>query len=653
MSVILYFNGKRLDLDPKTVIAQTKQVNDLNNIETRQANYTNKFKVPKTASNIKAMEFLTLVGNESNIPYQKNECSLYSSTGECFVYKGWAIVNDAGDSFDITIYDGIIDLYKAIENKTLADLNLSQYEHDKDVNTVKYSWSGAAPYIYILADYNGDTGDTANRVVNTDYLVPAIKIEFLWQLIFFTFNIEVPTGSVFFSPEFKDIYMTYPKGVEAIDSETVIFDSNDYGYRSAIPVTTSTPGQLNKYFARYNTATVHNISDTDHIHLNADVTGLYRLEISGSLNTRFAVQNDLGSGYFDANARLYLAKNAEGQNAIQAVQFDSDLVSNVESKKPFQANRIFSLSAGDSISLVIGPVNLDPGFGQTFIISNLQNTLEVKLSKVEAGNVDFENSFADFSIRDFLTEVVHRFGLTIFKDKYTNAYEFRTLQEHLQTAQKVDWSNKFDKKISEDWLNTTYAQRNWFRYNYNDKESSYNDNYIIVNNKNLEDNRDVIKSKIYSPERDFVNYLNERTNCYKLWDKELVEATDTEPASVNYKALDKRYYFMRAKRVDDNIIVISKKLQQQTIATTYYRESFQGLSFGNIIQRYYGPLSKVLDKSIMITVDLWLTDTDIVNFDFRKQYYFEQLSNYFIVNKIINYIPGRVTRCELIRVIPS
>jgi hypothetical protein len=277
----------------------------------------------------------------------------------------------------------------------------------------------------------------------------------------------------------------------------------------------------------------------------------------------------------------------------------------------------------------------------------------VKLSKVEAGNVDFENSFADFSIRDFLTEVVHRFGLTIFKDKYTNAYEFRTLQEHLQTAQKVDWSNKFDKKISEDWLNTTYAQRNWFRYNYNDKESSYNDNYIIVNNKNLEDNRDVIKSKIYSPERDFVNYLNERTNCYKLWDKELVEATDTEPASVNYKALDKRYYFMRAKRVDDNIIVISKKLQQQTIATTYYRESFQGLSFGNIIQRYYGPLSKVLDKSIMITVDLWLTDTDIVNFDFRKQYYFEQLSNYFIVNKIINYIPGRVTRCELIRVIPS
>ena len=45
------------------------------------------------------------------------------------------------------------------------------------------------------------------------------------------------------------------------------------------------------------------------------------------------------------------------------------------------------------------------------------------------------------------------------------------------------------------------------------------------------------------------------------------------------------------------------------------------------------------------------TDDDVCNFDFKKLYYIRQLSNYFIVNKIINYIPGKPVKCELVRVL--
>jgi hypothetical protein len=38
--------------------------------------------------------------------------------------------------YNLTIYDGNIDLYKAIENTTLGDLNLTGLTHTKDVATV-------------------------------------------------------------------------------------------------------------------------------------------------------------------------------------------------------------------------------------------------------------------------------------------------------------------------------------------------------------------------------------------------------------------------------------------------------------------------------------------------------------------------------------
>lgn len=64
--MLLYINGQLADLDSNQAIAQTKQVNDLNSLDNRQTNYTNKFKLPKTANNIRIMGYLTLAGNNSD-----------------------------------------------------------------------------------------------------------------------------------------------------------------------------------------------------------------------------------------------------------------------------------------------------------------------------------------------------------------------------------------------------------------------------------------------------------------------------------------------------------------------------------------------------------------------------------------------------------
>ncbi len=103
LSLLLYINGQRIDLEPGQTIAQTKQVNDLNSLDNRQASFTNKFKVSKTSNNIKVMDFLTVTGNNSVVPYRENECSLFAENGECFIYKGRAVITEGGDDYDVVV----------------------------------------------------------------------------------------------------------------------------------------------------------------------------------------------------------------------------------------------------------------------------------------------------------------------------------------------------------------------------------------------------------------------------------------------------------------------------------------------------------------------------------------------------------------------
>lgn len=638
MSLILYINGEQVDLEPNNVIAQTKQINDINSVSSRQANYTNRFKLPMTAKNIRILGNLSLPGNTSNAPYQKNECYLYSDSGECFVYKGWAVVTQSSDVYEVNIYDGIIDLYKAIENKSLADLGLEDLTHTKDLAAVYNSWSNGAIYRYILADYNGNTGNTLAGEVEIDYLVPAVSVKYLWDKIFekvteWTGVETTYTGSVFLTEKFKNLWMTFPKGVPPVgDNNVLVFHSDDYVF--------NTPG-VELYYAQVVTTIVNDLEQlTNNTFMKPGQPAFYNIEITGVLA---AVKKNLGNVIGAADSRIFIMKNSEGaENPINPVTSLDSIVSGNEFE--FSHENIF-IGPSDSLAVVVVAASNNAPFNYELIAGEL----DVKLYRVDPNQIDFSNELADFSAKDFMNEVIHRFGLTMFKDKYNNVYEFLTLQELLQTSEYVDWSDKFSKKVNESYIYGSYGQRNWFRYNYNDKEASYNDGYIDIANSNLLDTKDVLKSKIYSPESpmNMSMYLNRLTNVYKIWEKEIDE-DGTEP--IKYKPLDKRYYFMRAQLNAGNITLKSTALDESVASNFYYRESYYKLPFSDIIQDYYGPFQQILNKAQMVTAELWLKDTDIVNFDFSKLYYIKQLSSYFLVNKINNYVPGKVTKCELIRV---
>jgi len=618
----LIINNILIELEPSKPIARTLQVNDIANLQNRQANFTPTFSIPRTANNIRAFANLGIIGANSQTPYQRNNAYYYAESGECLVYNGWAIITATEKEFRCNLYDGVIDFYKAIENDTLAILPLDEINHIKTLDNVVDSINGLTTYKYILADYNGKALYDVDKI-NIDYLVPSTPVSYLWDKIFEYYGFTY-SGSVFDTFNFQNLWMSFPKGTTSTIADDEMFDSSDITYPPE--------GGANKsrYF-KYDTYTIDTpLTLFNDRHVIFPEPGTYRLEITGDISILTVSTREFS---------INLSKNQQANTNSADISSYTTLVTHPTSgTHTININQLITVDSDESLCLFIRA---------TASIYFANNNLNVKISKVESSTIDFEGAFIDLKTKDFLNEILTRFSLTPFKDKYSNNIVFKTLQEVLQDTDVVDWSNKFDSVNSESYAYGSYAQQNLFRYKYNDAESDYNNGSINVENVNLQDSKDVIKSVIYSPEKTKTNVLPKETNTYKLWNKE-----PKDDGSVTYKSLDKRFYFLRADNYifDSAVTIGSETLATEiTIAQAPF-ESFFKLPFTDVIQDYYLPIYQILNNAKIINANIFLKEQDVINIDFSKLYWIEQLGNYFLLNKIVNFQGNGKTKCELIKV---
>jgi hypothetical protein len=341
---------------------------------------------------------LGIIGNDSNIPYQKNEAYLYDDSGFCLVYKGWAIISETAKDFKCNLFDGIIDFYKAIENKTLADLELIALAHDKTVAEVKSTQNLSKPYVYILADYNGKA--IFDSKINTDYLVPSVKVPFLWEKIE-SFTGYQLNGSFKTNPDFINLFLTYPKGVPptlgadiytntSIDRDVI---TADYSNRIVFPFL--------QLYSFINSAKLDVTPDSKSIIALVPI----QIKVTFVINPNFtAFQGGVeynptasfnGSTFVcDGTSRTISFLYTLGQNETLSFPFEFLLT-------PDQTE--FNVSV--------------PDFFTSASIQELTNA------------VLFEEEFAGMSIKQFVSEILWRFNLTMFKNPYENSYTLKYLSE--------------------------------------------------------------------------------------------------------------------------------------------------------------------------------------------------------------------------------
>lgn len=645
----LYINNELVDLlDTESEFTRTLQVNNLANLNTTQTNYSTNIKLPLTPNNQRIFGYLGNLGSQSQLPYIKSNCD-YFVENDKMVHNGWAIINETNPKcYDITIYDGNLDIFKALENKTLGDLYIGEITHTKNLTSVINTWNNDLDYCYIIADYNGKSiisGDT----LNIDYLIPSVKISYLWNRIFETYGFTY-SGSIFQSEDFNNLWMTYPKGVNP--------EAND----NIIPIASFSGGATNYYrggLSRYildttgftssvattifTTLSTNGYGTTDE-HIKALEAKNFNIKITGKINA-VKVQNLSENVPVD----IWFVKNCENNSPNGALASSRPKVKIAEGVTQYtnlNINYNFSLNENETFSiLTTSPVGIDNLF-------NNSTNFTIQFGYYDDPLYDFQNELKNFNTIDFIKEIIHRYGLTLYKDKYTNNYEFRTLDEVINNPIVVNWSDKFQYVEKEKYLYGTYAQENNFKYKYNEENVNYNDGVLLVNNKNLSEKLDVIESKITSPEKDTVPLLElQDVHVYKMWNKEV-----TDTGQIKYKGLSGKYYFLRAIDYEfgspakiGTEAVVSGVTGSSTTVLSAKVETYQNIAWNETIDSYYAPLNSIFNNAKIITAKFYLTSTDIANFDFKKLYYIEQLGGTFLINKINNYKIGKVTSVELIK----
>ena len=642
----LYINGQLVELSPNSKISLTRQVNDIASVDNRQAHFTRTIDIPKTPNNIKIFDYLGVVGNNSNVPYQKNTVN-YFIDNDCLIFEGWAVINETSDDYKVNVYDGLIDFYKAIENRTFEDIDLTELNHQKDLPTITNSWSGDTPYTYILADYNGKAtylNESSGTTINTDYLIPSVNVPFLWDKIFDKYN-STYSGDIFENEDFTNLWMTFPKGVLSEGNSTLKYDSETTRFESFVD---TFAGITSLYFFEQGNILNDLGTITSSRHFTPTNEGTYKIEITGRISP---TGND--GSLAGIRCDLWLAKNSIGltANEVTPVQLIKENIGGDYSTfYDLDSTINFNCLAGESFCLIL---RRNDGKNLRYVQESSSAPIKIKIFQIDEFDISFTNELKDFKIKDFINEIVWRFGLTIFKDKVINDYQFLTLSERVNYPEIDNQVLKhFIGVDSEKYIYSNYAQTNFFRYKYNDSENTHKDGSFNVENVNIAETKDVIKSSIYAPEFEpsFTLPIDIAQNTYKLWNKEVTEKDDGQQ-EIKYKSLDKRFYFLKKKQIIFAPLLLgSETLGATTTITTAPVESFDRLSFTEIVTNYYSDLSKILNKCKVITANFYLKPIDVANFDFRKLYYVEQLGAYFIVNKINGYQKNTITKVELIKV---
>lgn len=623
----ILIDGEALDTYTNGALKFKMQVNKIASLKDREASYMPSTNIPKTAKNKRLLQGLGIPSDTSMIPYLKPNCQLRID-GFSFVSKGWIGFDEAGDDYKVKIYSGIVQFFKFIEGKTLGnDLDLSIIDQPKTLANVISSFTNPT-YRYMITDYNGKThyGDGTDTIVNIDYIVPSVNVAFLWDLIHKTFGFTY-SGVVFGSSHFNNLWITYPKPIE-LPVETKINEIHNYRDIYWYPTPVNNP----ETWYRPIIDGAFPVGDRA---LRAPQTGKYRLKMRFDARTLNATFKGIYYTVNQVNIPFTQRQNVQ----VVGSGWEEDF-------KVFELNRTLDLNEGDVIDFYTSQFWTVNGLGRFELYTDLE------FYRIEDTGADFSEELKDFLITDFVKDIYNQFGLTPFTNEQDNNIDYKLITERYATAPVVDWSSKYIRRKDETYIFDSYAKKNYFRWQYNDKGSDYHDGSLNIPNMNLAEQKDIYRSKMYSPERNLTMFKlgslgDVALRVFKMYDKNVKDVGGE--TKIEYKSLDKRFHYCRSVILDGTVKIGSETYQESETIDKVVVIDYTGLSWVNILETFYPTMGRILVDSRVHEIELNLHPTDVILLDQSKMVYFEQEQQYYVIDSI-EYDGDEVGTGKFIRV---
>ena len=482
MNQILLESGAVLPIAGR--VAVTVQDNDLTKPESVQATFSTDFTLPDTAEVRGILEHAQVGTSASNVPYAELRGALVAGGVEVLPRAVVQIRDyEEGTGFGGIALGGNKDFYATLGDKSLRDLDLSDFDHNwvpvavqaAAARTVPDGWPDG--YTYDLYDRGRPVPAEGGTITLTHGVWPSVWARLLWERIIAGAGVRW-SGALPAQFDRELLPATEPFGYsQQTQGDNVVrmglrwgshvrkgdwgADTVPYGYTATGPFIIAAGITW----------------DTDVHEAIIGLRGYYRLYASISMAM------SVGIGW----VRFYISLEVNGaQVAEQWVETSNSVGPQLIS---VEHGRIL-LAPGDQVRVrVRGPksnVTTDPrwfypilegqfwpGFGpitpplpDDYPGHNGQKfTIELLNEFPVGGRIRLIDWLPDITQRDFVNSVLARYGLTQQADPYADEVRFRLTAPVVATA-PLDWSERVDASVppKREWLVGDYTRRNRFAW---------------------------------------------------------------------------------------------------------------------------------------------------------------------------------------------
>ena len=299
---------------------------------------------------------------------------------------------------------------------------------------------------------------------------------------------------------------------------------------------------------------------------------------------------------------------------------------------------------GDMVLLV----HTSPTFESSFTILALSD-IEVINSPITYGNPwEASPNLPDITQKDFFKSICYLFGLipdTNTIDRNINLRLFKEIYDNMPKAR--DWSNKLsgqneDGRGIDKFRIDGYAQKNYYKWkkgtDFEKITDKYGDGEFLVSDENIEAEKTIFTHPFAATENN--------TNGLDIPFIPVIDADGkAQTCSPRLLVLNTYVGDLNLKSVSDFIVA-------DVPVSSMPSGTFEPIKYSSLYAEFYAHLfGSMLNKAKAPALYFKLDESDVFQFDhfipvyLNTRYY----TGYFYVNKITNFIAGKETLVELIR----
>lgn len=646
--------------------------------DTRQFSCSDVMYLPMSSTNNEIFELAGMVGSVSDRPQRAFDVEL--------LIDGIPIVRNAkgylmgvqNDTYKFAFHESTKDIYHWLNLYKLSDVIGDKLNHNKtkeeiESRSLEYATNAIRNkpqefkrgLLYAVAEYGGNTfinerivdKRPVGDIYNFYYAPPAIHVRWILEEVQrmsgYTFE-----GSFFDTEMFNTLFITTSQVIEdkapagALVSLTQA-DKTEGAYSKKI---SERQGELYLTMNSYSSPTYfRKKQDKDYIYqIPADKSGTWDLVLSGRTqgNESKSIMSYVEVYKNEDTTPICSTQSGVGGYVTQHEHSGSGWNFTIRIPDFFHSDdKIY-------IKLLAETDNYNGGDIATWDLS----------FKIEQTSRQFLNHLvSELSMLDLFKELLIMFGLTPMKLSIDDEVQhFYTLEERLNDAPILDWSEKFVRVTNLEFHAPTssYARRNHFKYKKYDEQDGNQlkaDGVLVVDDdlltfKKERDGKffagvDIDKSRK-------AQFKDDVLSDFYFWEKELKEKEEGGQKTIEttYKAKDGRFHIFNVKFSDELFFTYEGAIRGGIFNTdTFYFlpcwARFRDLQWNNLLENYYSGFNDILNHMRVYTCEMNLNALDIYEFNFFKRIYLKQLAGYFLPNKI-TFKTNTLAVVELIKIEP-